>query len=311
MAESLSDAGLRLRALNSLALNYGMMGELRKAIEIQRNHTEGPGAELAKGIPSPFSAVLYLNALSWRSTWHTQLGEFGDAVKYGDLAVQFADDIAVPRAKAFAFLYRGHVSRIRGEFEAALPFYLRALEISEAEGMRFWVSNAAIFLGRTLAELGRSHEGIQQSLRGITLQVEMGTRVNLANLRASHAITLLLAGRNAEAREEADLVLRLARESVSRGQEAVALMTLGRVLLAPGLDDAKAAAAAFAQGQSISQGLGMRPFAGHCHFGLGQAFARSDERGKAREQLSAAAALFRGMGMAYYLERAEVQLAGL
>jgi class 3 adenylate cyclase/tetratricopeptide (TPR) repeat protein len=310
-AETLDDPLLRLRALNVLALSHGMLGNLRAAIESHRPIVEPENEEITKRMPSAYSSSLYLSGLGWLSNWYSLLGEFGDALGLADKGVQYAEALQVPRAMAYAYHYRSLVSRIKGDFDVCVALHTGMLELSEKEGMPFWVSNAEIFLGRTLADLGRAAEGLEHSLRGIALQDELGTRANISILRANHAITLLLAGRHEDARAQAEDALRIARETKGRGSEAGALATLGRVLVAPGFDDAKAAAAAYTDGLAISQELGMRPLAGHCLLGLGQAAVRSGDRDKAREQFSAAAALFRDMGMAYYLKRAEEELAGL
>jgi hypothetical protein len=54
----------------------------------------------------------------------------------------------------------------------------------------------------------------------------------------------------------------------------------------------------------------MRPFIAHCHLGLGRLYARMGTQ-QAPEHLSAAAALYREMGMMYWLEKAEAELKTL
>jgi class 3 adenylate cyclase/tetratricopeptide (TPR) repeat protein len=311
IAEGLDDAGLRLRALYCTALNHAMMGAFRPAIEHMAPLTEGTGAEIAKRLPSAFSASSYLGASGWRAVWHALLGEFDAAIEYGDRAVQAAEASGVPRARAYAYQYRGNVSMIRGDLTAALPLYQQVLELSEKEGMTFWVSNADLFLGRTLAELGRAEEGLEHSLRGIALQEQMGTGVNQANLRCHHAATLMLAGRIAEARTEAEHALEVARADGERGGEAFALLTLGRILFAYGSGDLDAAAANVQQALAITGELGMRPLLAHCHLGLGQIRAQAGERAEAQDRLATAAKLFRELGMAIPLKQAEAELESI
>ena len=171
--------------------------------------------------------------------------------------------------------------------------------------MPFWISNATIFLGRTLADLGRAKEGVEHSLRGIALQDEMGTKVNLSSLRANHAITLLLAGRSAEAHQEAERALRSARETQGRGSEAAALATMGRVLFASGIAELNTAVEAYVQGLALSEELGMRPLSALCLLGLGRSHRQIGDEVKATEHLSIAAAMFREMDMPFYLKQAE------
>jgi tetratricopeptide (TPR) repeat protein len=311
IAESLDDAVLRLRALYGIAVNHAMMGAYRAAIEHMAPLTESPGAETAKRLSSAMSASFYVAALGWRASWHALLGEFDAAIEYGDRGVTYADASGVPRARAYAYQYRGLVSRLRGDFAPALALYEQVLELSEKEGMTFWVSTAALFLGRTLADLGRAEEGLAHSLRGIALQEQMGTRVNLASLRSTHAATLLLAGRIADAHAEAERALEIARAAGERLGEAGALATLGRVLSASGPAEVGAATTAWQQSLALAAELGMRPLVALCHLNLGRVCAQAADRGGARDQLAIAATLFREMGMATFLKQAEAELESI
>jgi len=49
----------------------------------------------------------------------------------------------------------------------------------------------------------------------------------------------------------------------------------------------------------------MRPLVAHCHLGLGTLYRATGKRPEAREHLTAAAAMYRDMGMRPWLEEAE------
>jgi len=72
--------------------------------------------------------------------------------------------------------------------------------------------------------------------------------------------------------------------------------------------DIALASAHYYQAISLASQLGMRPLVAHCHFGLGKLYCRADNREQARQQLSTAAALFREMGMTYWLDQAAVEI---
>ena len=139
----------------------------------------------------------------------------------------------------------------------------------------------------------------------------MGTKVNLASLRSHHAATLLLAGRSAEARQEAERALEIARAAGERFSEAFALLILGRILLASGLTDHGVAATAGEQALALAAELGLRPLRANCHFCLGQLCAQAGKRKEARDQLATAATLFQEMGMAIPLKRVEAELESI
>ncbi len=55
----------------------------------------------------------------------------------------------------------------------------------------------------------------------------------------------------------------------------------------------------------------MRPLVAHCHAGLGKLYRRTGNRQEAQEHLTVATTMYREMGMTYWLENAEAELAGL
>jgi len=69
--------------------------------------------------------------------------------------------------------------------------------------------------------------------------------------------------------------------------------------------DAKTAGEHYAASLALAQELGMRPLVAHCHLGLGKLHARTGQRQGAQEHLRTAAAMYREMGMRFWLERAE------
>jgi hypothetical protein len=56
---------------------------------------------------------------------------------------------------------------------------------------------------------------------------------------------------------------------------------------------------------------GMRPLVAHCHLGLGKLYRRSGDGAKAEEHLATAAAMYREMGMNFWLEKADAGLGGV
>jgi hypothetical protein len=52
----------------------------------------------------------------------------------------------------------------------------------------------------------------------------------------------------------------------------------------------------------------MRPLAAHCHRGLGTLHRRRGDQAFAKEHLTTASAMYRKMGMTFWLEQAEAAL---
>src|SRR5262249_57190865 len=112
----------------------------------------------------------------------------------------------------------------------------------------------------------------------------------------------LLAGHPAEALEHSRQALDLARDRKQRGFEALALRLLAEVT---SHEESSRRALALA-GE-----LGMRPLIAQCHLDLGKLCRRIDRAAEARAHLTTAAAMFRDMGMTYWLEKSEAELRGL
>ena len=54
----------------------------------------------------------------------------------------------------------------------------------------------------------------------------------------------------------------------------------------------------------------MRPLVAHCHFGLAKLRRHKGNFGQAPDHLTTAMAMYREMGMAYWLDQAEAELSG-
>src|SRR5439155_17280141 len=114
-----------------------------------------------------------------------------------------------------------------------------------------------------------------------------------------------LAGRGGEARQHARQALDLARQQKARGDEAVALHQLGTVYTHADSTDVEPAETLYRQALTLAEELGMRPLQAHCHRGLGTLYVQIGLREQARDELSTAIALYRAMGMQFWLPQAE------
>jgi tetratricopeptide (TPR) repeat protein len=100
----------------------------------------------------------------------------------------------------------------------------------------------------------------------------------------------------------AERALTLARGARQRPYEASALRLLGDVTVRRDPDHAERH---YREALARAEELGMRPLVAHCHRGLGELYRRSGKRGQAQQHVATATALYRDMGMTYWLEQAE------
>jgi tetratricopeptide (TPR) repeat protein len=114
----------------------------------------------------------------------------------------------------------------------------------------------------------------------------------------------LLAGRSDEAEACAGNALRLARDRRERGHEAYALHLIAEIAARRTSPDTETVEDSYRDAMALAQELCMRPLVAHCHLGLGKLYRRTDKREQAQEHLTTATAMYREMGMTYWLEKA-------
>jgi tetratricopeptide (TPR) repeat protein len=117
----------------------------------------------------------------------------------------------------------------------------------------------------------------------------------------------LLAGRSEGAAELAGRAFDLSVCRKERGHQAWSLRLLGEVAAHRDPPDAEQAEGYFRQALALADELGMRPLLAHCHLGLGMLYRTVGRPDEARAELAAAAELYRAMGMAFWLPKAEAE----
>jgi hypothetical protein len=115
----------------------------------------------------------------------------------------------------------------------------------------------------------------------------------------------MAAGRLGDARASADRALALTREQGQRGHETHALRLLGEIASRGDPLDAPTAEGYYRQALALGTELEMRPLVAHCQLGFGRLHRRIGDHAKAREHLTTAGAMYREMGMGFWLAQAE------
>jgi tetratricopeptide (TPR) repeat protein len=107
----------------------------------------------------------------------------------------------------------------------------------------------------------------------------------------------------------ADRVLAHARAHQERGTQAYALRLLGDIAARREPPESEQARDYYRQALTLAEALGMRPLVAHCHHDLGTLYTQIGKSEQARIALSMAIALYRDMGMTFWLPQAEAILA--
>jgi hypothetical protein len=237
-------------------------------------------------------------------------GVFEEGDAHGHEAIRIAEELDHPHSVVFACLSLAHLNSVRGELSQAAGLLERAAVQCREWDLPVLIPMVMASLGHVYAQLGRISEGaflMQQTLTTYESRGFAWHSLSVAQLSEAH----LLADRVDDARAGADRALILARERGERGHEAWALRLLGDIAAHPHRPNLATAEAHYGAAMALASELEMRPLVAHCHLGLGKMHHRTGDPGQAHEHLAIATAMYREMGMTYWLEQAEAALRQL
>jgi len=118
----------------------------------------------------------------------------------------------------------------------------------------------------------------------------------------------LLAGESEAAARLANDALKLATDQKERGNQAYAQLLLAECASRGGADSAEATRR-YLDALALTTELGMRPLAAHCHAGLWRLYRRLDQSAQGETHLTSAAAMYREMGMRFWVSQLEREAA--
>jgi tetratricopeptide (TPR) repeat protein len=196
----------------------------------------------------------------------------------------------------------------KGDFQQAIPFLARSLELCRVWNIRQNVTSCALHCGHALALSGQVSASLallEQSVETAELTREIGrTAMNAAMLSEVY----WRAGRYEEAQALAVQAYTHAHETQEHGSQAWTARLLGEMHAHGDAPDVEQAEAYYRQALALADELGMRPLQAHCHRGLGMLYAKTDRREQACTELATAIALYRAMEMTFWLSETEAAL---
>jgi len=300
IARDAGDFGLQVVTTCHLAQPYRLLGNYSQAISLYQSNIKAlEGDRLLERfglpmLPSVFSRAYLVWCLADR-------GEFSEGITIADEGVRIAESVDHPFSVASALASAGLVRVRRGECSQAIPILERAVAICQDWQIETLLPAPVSALGSAYILAGRAADALTllqgaQSLFHLALY--------LTYLGEAH----LLAGHLGEALSVAQQALALARDRKERGHEAWALRLLGEIHAHRDPPDVEVAEAHYHESLALAEELGMRPLVAHSHLGLGTLASRTGDYGKARKHLTTATAMYRDMGMNFWLEKAEAAL---
>jgi DNA-binding winged helix-turn-helix (wHTH) protein/tetratricopeptide (TPR) repeat protein len=231
-----------------------------------------------------------------------ELGEFAEGVVLGSEALQIAEAAGQPFSLTQAYRGLGILYLQQGRFAHALPLLEQGLALCRYADLPLAFPAVASYLGMAYAQAGRLAEAQQQGAA-----IRLGDRQTLRMLLLGTGY--LHAGRLQDALPLAQEALAIARERQERGVEGYALHLLGALAASGTSPDVTLAATYYQQALTLAKELSMRPLMAHCHLGLGQVYAQMAQREQTYAELSAAMMLYQAMHMSFWYSQVEAARA--
>jgi tetratricopeptide (TPR) repeat protein len=240
-----------------------------------------------------------------------ELGAFPEAIAYAEEALVAVEGVDQAFNLAGSCVVLGYVHLRRGDVRKAIPLLERGVELCRTGNFPVLFPFAAPPLGAAYALSNRIAEALPLLEQAVNQAASMRRMVEHSLRVAWQSEALLLANRVDDAKEIAQHALELALAYKERGCQAWILRLLGEIHAQGGAQQCDAAEAHYQQALVLGDELGMDPLRAHCLLGLGALYERMGRTERACASLSAAGALYRAMGMTFWLPRTEVALARL
>jgi tetratricopeptide (TPR) repeat protein len=301
LATARDDAALRILANYYLGQVCFIQGNHREAIDaFGRNVADLQGDRLRERLAmGTYPAVTSRSQLAWTLA---ELGQFGEAGAIAAEALRLAETLDHPYSLIMASWNAAIVHLLQGGFQPAVLLCERAVDLSRVHEIPRMLTPSVVCLGSAYAGLGRRADAVPLLEQGAALVPSFSATSFLTRELAGAYFAI---GQHARAGEIAARGLAIAARQGERGLEAWLLRLLGELVAQADQPDWECADAHYGRALARAQELGMRPLVAHCHLGLGQLFQRNNKPATAREHLTMATAMYREMGMTFWLEKAE------
>jgi tetratricopeptide (TPR) repeat protein len=303
IATDLGDRSLEILARARLGLAYLYLGEHRRVIDVVRPCIEALSGDLTRE-RFEMSALPAVMGRGYLAISLASLGDFVAAATMSDEALAIAKAAGHPYSVALAHFQEGRWRALQGNLSAAIAALELSLEACRREGFYVFTTVAA-FLGGAYARVGRLADAIALLQESVKRETAIGFMVHRPANLAFLAEAYLLSGRFAEALHTAHQALDLSRAGKRRGFEADALYILGEIASRQDPSDRVAAEEFYRQALALAKELGLRPLVAHCDLGLAKLYRRTGKWQEAQDYLATALAMYREMGMSFWLEKAE------
>jgi class 3 adenylate cyclase/tetratricopeptide (TPR) repeat protein len=309
IAGRLGDARLGLLSTLALGQIHVALGDYRAAMELLGSVT----ASLRHEHVDRRLGLIYLPAVlshGFLARCLAEVGDFEAAAAAADEALRVAETADHPASLIHAHFQAGHVRLARGELARADTMLSRCLGLCRTwdnfEHLRYVLAT----LGYTRVLAGAVAGGLALLEEAAEEDAARGRRFWRSIRAAWRAEGYLAAHRVDDAARLARQALEMARCDNERASEAAVLRLLGAIAAGGGRPDVPESEAHYREAIGLARELGVRPLVAHGELGLGVLYAGLGEERLAHEHIGAATVLYRDMGMAFWLRKAQSAMTG-
>jgi class 3 adenylate cyclase/tetratricopeptide (TPR) repeat protein len=303
IAQELDDSRLRLVATTYLETAHYYRGDYEHVVEVSpKNLAELPPDWIHEYFGMAVPASVFGRAYLILSL--AELGRFPDAVRYEAEVLRVAQPTQHAHTIGYAQFAASVLHMTRGEWANArllIEQWINTCQVVQTPSLLPWAVASfawALAQGGEAADAERRIREAEELLRR-----QEGREISMHRSWAYGALgrACLLLGRVDEARQLGHRAIESARRQP--GFTAHALWLLGEVASHPDQFDPESGVAHYRRALALAERHGMRPLVAHCRFGLAKLEDRVGESEHARENLTAAATLYREMGMDFWLQQ--------
>jgi len=243
----------------------------------------------------------------WLVRGLAELGRFAETEVYEAEAIRLAEATHHAWIIGWTHLQVGLVHLHRGDWAKACSLIERARAVLQTGNVVLNLAQTVAVSAWILAQLGDANEALNRLREGDQL-AERHAATGGAASRSYQALSRahLLLGRLDEARRLGRRAVELA---AGYGSEVDAVHLLGDIETHPDRIDAVGGDAYYRRALAHAEPRGMRPLVAHCHLGLGKFYRHMGKLQEAEEHLVAATTMYREMGMTYWLEKTQKEVA--
>ncbi|HKZ05118.1 MAG TPA: adenylate/guanylate cyclase domain-containing protein [Methylomirabilota bacterium] len=310
LARTAGDSSLEIAASYYLAIAKGMRAQYREAealcVRIIGLVGDDVGLTVQTVVPPPASGTRCV--LNWICTVR---GDFVEGARHGSEALRIAETLGHHYSVMYALMGLAYLHAEKGDVGSVFALGERGLAVGREAGIAYHSSRLMNCLGFAKVLSGSVDDGIALLRTAMRDHEMMGLRTQFARMLVYLAQGLLLSGRLGEAESEARRAYGVAVAGEERWEEAMAGRLLGEIAALRHPQSGEIPSNHYQRALSIATEIGARPLVAHCHLGLGKLYHRRDKPEQAQQHLTTATAMYRDMGMTYWLEKAEAEMQEL